>query len=218
MTPIAEAGGALPVGGMPGAIDRGMTRYPVQLHVAPPGACSRLQLAARVVAFAAFGLLGVSFGAVFGFAYLALPAYVASRGAAPDIAAPIVRALRWFAAVSAWVGLVADRLPARSPDETVTLVIDAGARPPARGVLIRVITGLPSAIALAVLCWIGVFVWLWAAMTILIAQRIGPSAFAYLTGLQRWSVRLLAYQAGLVDAYPPFRLGDDADRRALAAA
>jgi hypothetical protein len=31
--------------------------------------------------------------------------------------------------------------------------------------------------------------------------------------VQRWSVRLLAYQAGLVDAYPPFRLGEAAGHR-----
>jgi len=75
-------------------------------------------------------------------------------------------------------------------------------------VLVRVITGLPSALALGFLCWIGVFVWMWAALTILFAERVGPGALAYLTGLQRWSVRLLVYQAGLVDAYPPFSLSD----------
>ncbi len=57
---------------------------------------------------------------------------------------------------------------------------------------------------LAILCWIGVFVWLWAALSILLFERVGPDAFGYLVGLQRWSIRLLAYQASLVDEYPPF--------------
>jgi len=43
---------------------------------------------------------------------------------------------------------------------------------------------------------------------ILVAQRVGPHAFAYLVGLQRWSIRLLAYQASLVDEYPPFSLSE----------
>lgn len=34
------------------------------------------------------------------------------------------------------------------------------------------------------------------------------SASAYLLGLQRWSVRMLAYQACLTDAYPPFSFAD----------
>jgi hypothetical protein len=56
--------------------------------------------------------------------------------------------------------------------------------------------------------WLGVFVWLWAALSILLFQRVGPHAFGYLVGVQRWSVRLLAYQASLVDEYPPFSFSD----------
>ena len=72
--------------------------------------------------------------------------------------------------------------------------------------LLRVLTGLPSALVLMMLCWIGLLVWLWATLSILIAERMPAGAFTCLVGLQRWSVRLLAYQACLVDAYPPFSL------------
>ncbi len=54
------------------------------------------------------------------------------------------------------------------------------------------------------------FVWAWAALSILLWERVGPGAFDYLVGLQRWSIRLLAYQASLVDEYPPFSLSEAA--------
>ena len=182
-----------------------MRSYPVHYAVSRPATFTRLQLAMRMVAFLALGVLGLSFGAVFLFAYLALPVYAASRlgngraslAYAEQDGPRVVRALRWFAAVSAWAALVADRLPGASPDEVVTLTIETRtppAEPTAGAALWRVITGLPSALVLGVLGFVGSFVWLWAALSILIAQQVGPHAFHYLTGLQRWSVRLLAYQ------------------------
>lgn len=191
-----------------------MQTYPVHYQIAQPDRFTRAQLAIRVIAFAALGVLGISFGAVFLFAYLALPALAASRVATSRQAyvahdGPLVlRGLRWLAAVSAWVGLIADRLPGRDPDETVLIVVEGRPYATVGSALWRVVAGLPSALALAVLCCIGVVVWLWAAVSILITERVGPHAFHYLEGLQRWSIRLLAYQASLVDDYPPFSFAD----------
>lgn len=191
-----------------------MQTYPVHYQIARPDSFSRAQLAIRVVAFAALGVLGISFGAVFLFAYMALPAFAASRIATNRDAyvaldGPLVlRVLRWLAAVSAWAGLIAERLPERVPDETVLIVVEGRPHPTVRSALWRVVTGLPSALALAALCCIGVVVWLWAAVSILISKRVGPHAFHYLEGLQRWSIRLLTYQASLVDDYPPFSFAD----------
>lgn len=194
-----------------------MTPYPVHYSVSRPKHASRLQLLIRVCAFMALGLLGVSFGSIFAFAFVALPVYAASRMSSGDgtsfiahDAPRVVRVLRWFAAVSAWVGLVSENLPGKDPGEHVHLDVEAprSRDTSASSAIIRVITGLPSALILAFLCWIGVFVWLWAAITILVQERIGQGAFRYLVGLQRWSVRLLAYQASLVDDYPPFSFED----------
>ena len=104
-----------------------------------------------------------------------------------------------------------DRLPKASPDEVVRLEIAPGARPTASSAAWRVLTGLPSAIALAFLGFIGMFVWLWAALSILVRERVSAGAHDYLVGLQRWSLRLLAYQASLVDEYPPFSFDDTHD-------
>lgn len=193
-----------------------MTPYPVHYSVERPETFSRVQLAIRVVAFIALGIVGLSFGTVFLFAYLALPVYAAARLSAlrdPQMylahdGPRVVRALGWLAAISAWAGLTVEQLPRREPDEVVHLVIERDSHPTTGSAMWRVLTGLPSALVLGLLCWIGGLVWLWAALSVLIAQRVGPGAFNYLVGLQRWSVRLLAYQASLVDDYPPFSFSD----------
>lgn len=191
--------------------------YPVHYSVEQPSQFTRLQLAIRVAAFLALGILGVSFGTVIMFAYLALPVFSASRMAAgveprayiEQDGPRILGVLHWFAAISAWAGLVSERLPRHSPAEIVDVAIESDeARPGIGSALLRIFTGLPSAIVLGVLCWLGMFVWLWAALNILFTQRVGPHAFQYLLGLQRWSFRLLAYQASLVDEYPPFSFAD----------
>ena len=188
---------------------------PIRYDVASPSTSTRVQLLARVVAFFAIGTLGLTFGGVLWAAYLLLPVAAAVRLSARDATrypvedGPwIVNALRWFAAGSAWMALITDRLPMRMPTETLTLEIDVTARPTATSAMWRLFTGLPSLFVLAVLGVIGTFVWMWAALTILVRGKIGPGAFWYLAGLQRWCIWLLAYQASLVDAYPPFSLGD----------
>ena len=56
-----------------------MTAYPVRYFVERPARFTRLQLLVRVVAFCALGVLGLTFGTVFLFGYLALPVFAAAR-------------------------------------------------------------------------------------------------------------------------------------------
>jgi hypothetical protein len=193
-----------------------MTVYPVHYSVERPLTFTRLQLVARLVAFCALGLFGLSFGVFFLFAYLALPVFAASRLSTQRTATQyldqdgprVLTALRWFAAVSGWAGLITDRLPSAAPDEIVRVTVAPSAAPSAASAMWRVVTGLPSALVLAVLGWIGTLVWLWAALSVLLFARVGLGAFEYLVGLQRWSIRLLVFQASLVDEYPPFSFSD----------
>jgi len=89
------------------ALIEAMQTYPVRYSVAPPGTFTRLQLLVRLLAFVALGTLGLSFGAVFCFAYLILPAYAASRLISeptryvPEDGPRVVAVLRWLAAISA---------------------------------------------------------------------------------------------------------------------
>jgi hypothetical protein len=190
-----------------------MTAYPVHYIAERPARFTRLQLVVRILAFIVLGVAGVSLGMVFLIAYLGLPLYAAIRlagGRDPatyvaEDGARIDRLLRWFAAVYAWLGLVAERPPEGSPNEAVVrLEIERAGHPTPASALWRVLMGLPSALVLWLLGAIGCLVWLWAALCVLVSERVGESAYAYLTGLQRWTIRLLAYQASIVEPYPPF--------------
>jgi hypothetical protein len=191
--------------------------YPVHYSIERPTRFTRIQLLIRILVFCVLGIIGVSFGLAFMVGYMALPVFAAarltSRGDKPhayiETDGPhVIALLRWFAAISAWAGLIAEELPRRAPEETVRIDVEADAHPTPGSALIRLITGLPSAFVLALLGWLGVFVWLWAALSVLFRERVGAGTFNYLVGLQRWSIRLLAYQASLVDEYPPFSFED----------
>ncbi len=194
--------------------------YPVHYDVEQPPRLARVQVVARLIAFLALGLVGISFGTIFLIGFLLLPVYAASRAGGgtsylEEDGPRVFRAICWLAAIFGWAGLVTDRLPGRSPDEAVHVRVDPGASeaPTMRSALLRVLTGIPSAIVLALVGVVGVFVWIWAAVSVLILERVQPIPFEYLAGLQRWSVRLLAYQASLVDEYPPFSFQDSPPKR-----
>jgi hypothetical protein len=190
-----------------------MNPYPVHFEVEAVARFSRVQLLVRLAAMLALGVLGVSIGTVFWVAYLLLPIYAASRIASLDSSEEylrqdgprVMRALHWFAAVSAWAGLAVDALPARDPAETVRVALDpVPVKATSVSAILRIFTGFLSVLALSVLGFVGAFVWIWAGITIAVRESVGPGALGYLVGLQRWGLRLLAYQACLVDQYPPF--------------
>ncbi len=193
-----------------------MTTFPVHYRADKPVVYSRAQLGARVVAIIALGLLGVSLGALYLVAYLVLPAFAAVRlagGRDPSTylaedGPRLLRGLRWFAAVYGWFALVAEAFPMRASDVTVHVDIEPTGRPTPGSALARLLFGIPSALFLLVLGWVAGVVWIWAALVVLFRHRVSDWAFAYLAGVQRWSIRLLAYQASLVASYPPFSLED----------
>jgi hypothetical protein len=192
-----------------------MLAYPVHYTVTKPTRFTRLQLLVRLLASAALGLLGLSLGLLVLVAFIALPAFAATRLSSRDGESylredgpRVARLLAWMAAVYAWFALVTDALPRRQPDETVQVRIEPLGTPDAATALWRLLVGLPSAVVLAFLGCLGGLVWLWSALRVLLFEQVGDSAHAYLAGVQRWTVRLLAYQAALVDVYPPFSFDD----------
>jgi hypothetical protein len=202
-----------------------VTPYPVHYLVHRPESFTRFQLLVRLAASIALGVLGISLGAVFLATYLALPVYAAVRlgrrtpeDYLREDAPQVVRFISWIAAVFAWFGLVTDRLPVKEPDEDVRVVVAPVGTPSPASALWRVLLGGPSALVLAVLACVGGFVWLWAVLCVLVSERVGASAHAYMAGVQRWGIRLLAYQASLVDVYPPFAFDDQVETPQAASA
>ena len=190
--------------------------YPVHFDAVEPAQHSRLQLGLRLLAVLALGVIGVSTGGIFCVLYVGLPVFAAVRisslGSCNAYVTQdrprILFALRWAAAVTAWLALVVDRLPSGSPDETIRLNVEGQPDQTPSSAAWRVLLGLPSALVLGLLSLFGALVWLWAALAFLLSQSVPRSAWAYLTGLQRYTYRLLAYQAALVDDYPPFALSE----------
>ncbi len=188
-----------------------MNSYPVRFTAVRPEQYTRVQLIVRLIAFMVLGLFGLSLGTVFFAAFIGLPAYAAARLAGTGGAEAylerdgerLARALRWYAAITSWFGLVTERVPS-SPEQTVTVDIEPSGNPTPGSALARLIFGIPSALVLGLLGFIAWFVWLWAAISVLLNERVGEHTHAFLTGMQRWAVRLLAYQASLVEPYPPF--------------
>jgi len=192
-----------------------MMAYPVHYEVTKPTRFTRLQMLVRLVASAVTSLLGFSLGLFYPVVYLVLPVYAAVRLGGRHAAdylrvdAPrVVRLLAWMGVIYAWFALVTDRLPASEDHEEVHIAVEPMGSPTMATAMARLVLGLPSAFALSCLGFVGVFVWFWSALRVFLFEEVGGSAHAYLVGVQRFSIRLLAYQASLVDVYPPFSFED----------
>ncbi|MHB8879759.1 MAG: DUF4389 domain-containing protein [Myxococcaceae bacterium] len=191
------------------------TDYPVTFDVTPPERFARVQLGLRLVLFIAIGIVGFSLGAALLLLYLALPAVAAvslSNGPAgrylEQDAPRISRFLRWIIAVLAYFAIVTDRLPTEEPDGYLRFEIRPGGHPTAGSALLRILTGIPSALVLAVLLFFAGFAWVIAFLLVLVQERYPRSLFELQAGVLRWTARLLAYQASLVEPYPPYSLGE----------
>jgi len=198
--------------------------YPVSFSVTRPERYSRAQLGLRVVLFLLIGVLGFSLGALFLALYLALPAFAAialsgDRSGLGDLgdlggrsverdASPIARLLRWIMAMYAYFALLTDRFPISEPERDVHLEIRQGGVPTVSSALLRIIYGIPSLVVLALLLCVAAVAWLVAFVLVLAGQHYGRGLFAFQSGVLRWMARLLAYEASLVDEYPPFSLAE----------
>ena len=196
-----------------------MRRYnAVAFHpIALPDEYDRAQLALRIAFGALLGMVGLSFGALALFVYVALPVAVSMFVSRDDTHAfasrdaPVIeRWLRWMMAASAYFALVTDRFPVDRANELVTIQVHpaAIARPTVGSALLRLAKTLPGLAVWALLCCIGSIVWLIAAVSILFRRRYATGLRTYMIGVLRYQACLLAYHASLVDAYPPFELDD----------
>ena len=199
--------------------------YPLHFDVKYSERFSRVQLALRIVLFVIIGLLGFSLGALFLVLYLALPAFAAinlseepPQEYLEQDGPRIARVLRWVMAVYAYFALLDDRPPTREPDGQLELEIHFGGRPTPATALLRILFGIPSALVLTVVMFFASIAWVIAFVLVLVRERYGHGLFEFQTGVLRWMVRLLAYQASIVEPYPPFSLGEAAPPAAVPSA
>ncbi|MSQ41673.1 MAG: DUF4389 domain-containing protein [Dehalococcoidia bacterium] len=72
--------------------------------------------------------------------------------------------------------------------------------------LVKWLIVVPHYVALGFLVFVGVFVWLFAVVAVVVTGRFPRGAFYYLVGVGRWGARVTAYILLQVDAYPPFSM------------
>ncbi len=193
-------------------VGRMTTTHPVQLRVEPAPKLSRIHVVIRVVLLAALGTLGCS--SLYWLLYLAAPAAVAlvvsQRGSErflAESAPPIVRALRWLAGAYAYLWLFTDEFPSTepapgAPAPRVALEIDAGGVPTPGSALLRLLYSLPALLLLALLSFAATFLWVVAAIWILVAQRAPAGLADFFALTLRYQFRLVAYHLSLTDRYP----------------
>jgi hypothetical protein len=189
--------------------------YPVRFDVRPPEEWSRAQLALRLLLLALAGILGFSLGALFLVLYLGLPAFAAiglSKESAErygELEGPrLAKLLRWIMAVYAYFALVVDQPPVSATANEIQLDVRPTGQPTVSSALLRILYGIPSAFVLALVAWLAALAWLMAFVIILVNKRHPRALLGFQTGVLRWMVRLLAYQASLVEQYPPFSLAE----------
>jgi hypothetical protein len=171
----------------------------------------RTQLAIRLLLLIVLSILAGSLGwAHFGL-YLALPVLgailISQKGAKryhEDAGENVTLWLRYIIAFYAYAWLLTDRLPNEDPRQTLRFDVAPSGEPTPGGVLLRIITGIPHVIVLAILGIIAFILGIIAAIMILVGETYPEGIFNYQRGFLRWQARLYAYMAGLVDEYPPF--------------
>lgn len=186
-------------------------RYPVQLEVTSPTHYDRVQILLRFALTIVLAMIGMTTGWLSALFYFALPTiaalYVSSYSTDQyrEIAGPkLWRALRWVFAISAYLLLLTDRFPTSDQSSELRVELEITGHPTTGSALSRILTAFPSALVLWFLGCIGCVLAMIGVVTILLDRTMPSFVLAYQRGFLRWEARLLAYQASLVDEYPPF--------------
>jgi hypothetical protein len=176
--------------------------YPVTFDIQPQATYDKAQVFLRIVLMFVIGWL---LNWIIGAAYWVLPivaavmisqkgaeAYLASAASGPTLW------LKYIMGIYSYFALATDKLPFDNPEE-VDLHVQTNGTPSVGSALLRIILGIPHAIVLGLLGIVFFFVWLFAAISVLISENYPDWAADFIRGYLAWNARLLAYMASLVD-------------------
>lgn len=190
---------------------------PVRLEVRSPFRFDRAQLALRITLAIGLAWLGITAGWLACLLYVALPVIAAiaisSFGSArfhAELVPRLWRPLRWLLQLSAYMMLLVDRFPT-GDDDVVILELRCTGSPTLGSALSRIVTSIPSAAVALVLGVASGFVWVAAAVFVLLGHAMPAGILAFQRGVLRWQVRLVAYHASMIEDYPPFAFDTDID-------
>lgn len=186
-----------------------MSTYPVLVDVARPPTFSRAHVVLRLLILTLLSWITGS-STSFGLIYLGLPVVaavlVAQRGGSGFRDDDARRMAQWVGVIVSLVAYLAaltDDLPTATR-HTVRFDVTPSGAPTVGDALMRLLTGIPSALVLLLIGVVASIFWVIAAVAILITERYPVAIWNFQLGVVRWHARLLAYLASLVATYPPF--------------
>ena len=192
-----------------------MNGYPVEFDVERPPTFQRAHVFLRIALLIVVGWIGHPTGLL----WLGIPAVaallVAQKGGKrylDEDGPKVVRVLNWVLDLVAYLALLTDRLPGES-GHPVRFEVRRSGSPSVGSALLRILYAIPSLIVLAILMFVGAFVWVIAVIAILVDEKYPESLWHFMRGIVRWEACLFAYLASLVDEYPPFTLETDSASR-----
>jgi len=198
--------------------------HPIQLDVTSPEYFDRVQLLLRLALSTGLAWFGITAGWLATLLYVFLPIAAAISISAEGrdnylkgFGNQLWRVLSWVIALSAYMTLVTDRFPTNA-DNGVRIDMKFTAQPTIGSSLAKLVTSIPSALALSVLSVISCILCLVALVVVVVGAAMPGWILAYQRAMLRWQARLVAYHASLVEEYPPFALETDDDHRPAATA
>jgi Domain of unknown function (DUF4389) len=183
--------------------------YPVAFDVERPPTFQRAHVVLRIALLVVIGWIAHPIGLLWLGVPLAAAILISQRGGQRyvDEGTPaVMRILSWIVELAAYLALVSDRLPGEGPPSVRFRVERSGGPPTLGTALLRIVTVIPSLIALALVTFIGAIVWVIAVVGVLVSEQYPEGMWRFLLAIVRWEACVLAYLASLVDRYPPFTL------------
>ncbi|MFQ5472209.1 MAG: DUF4389 domain-containing protein, partial [Dehalococcoidia bacterium] len=151
--------------------------YPATFNVQKPEKFDRVQLALRVLVAIILAIIAGAIGWLFGIVYLVLPVlaaiFVSQKGAEKFLSEDGPRMtgwIRWILALYSYLALLTDRFPTEKPEEIVHYEVTTGGEPTLGSALLRLIYSIPSALVLTLLAIVGAFIWIIAAVMVLVQE------------------------------------------------
>jgi hypothetical protein len=182
--------------------------YPVTFDVVRPPRFQRVHVFLRIVLLVVIGWIAHPIGLLWLGVPLVAAVLISQKGGQrylDEEGSTVTRILGWILELGAYVTLVSDRLPG-DRESTVSFHVERTGSPTLGSALMRIVAVIPSLIVLAVLTFVGAFVWAIAVVCVLVNETYPHGMWRFLLGIVRWQACVLAYLASLVDRYPPFSL------------
>ena len=188
--------------------------YAATFDIQTPREFDKAQVFLRILIVFVLSILQIG-NIVFGGAYIILPVIAAvmisQKGPQKYIDEAQTGPVKWLRYIMmfyAYMALATDKLQTEDPEEVVKLSVTPAGSPTVGNALVRIILAIPHALVLGLIGIVFFFVWLIAAVSILLNGTYPEWASDFIRGYLRWNARLLAYMASLVDEYPPFSFGN----------